>query len=333
MKRRYAGSRAARAVQSIEGEQGFWPSFADMMSAFALILFFLMLIAYLQNLITGNELVSTRDRLEETEQTLSLTLSQVEEAQTELSAITVDLEAARAAILSQQQQMSAYAETIAGQEATLSQQEQLIESQKQYIALTTEELTRLRSQMQTIALLRLSVLQRVKDSISQTLGDESKVSIGDSGNIILNEGLFFDYNSAKIKSNSHALLNSLTDAFSRFLSDGENAKYVDSIVISGHTDNSGTDARNRALSSERANAVLDYLLEQNSGKLTPYASFFCSAGYGATRPVADNATEAGRSTNRRIEISIILKDETVLDIVEAYLAAEMPVGTGAGTAG
>ena len=49
-----------------------------------------------------------------------------------------------------------------------------------------------------------------------------------------------------------------------------------------------------------------------------------SAGYGETRPVASNATSAGQAQNRRIEISMILKDETVLDIVEQYLALDVP---------
>ena len=50
--------RAGYSPRTVEsgGEQGFWPSYADMMSAVALILFFLMLLSYIQNLITGNNL-------------------------------------------------------------------------------------------------------------------------------------------------------------------------------------------------------------------------------------------------------------------------------------
>lgn len=324
MKRRLTAYRSGNLVNTPEGEQGFWPSYADMMSSFALILFFLMLIAYLQNLITGNQLVSTQDVLASTQSTLASTRIEVTEAENELAAIALDLDAARASIASQQAQIADYAATITDQTGTIETQDRLISDQKEYIALTTEELTRLRKQMQTIALLRLSVLNQIKDSITQTLGDESKVRIGENGSIILNEGLFFDYNSASIKSDGHALLDELTEAFASFLSDSNNTRYVDSIVISGHTDNRGAAVRNRALSTERANAVLNYLLDENGKKLSAYEAYFCAAGYGATRPVETNDTTAGRSANRRIEISIILKDESVMAIVDAYLAQEMP---------
>ena len=99
---------------------------------------------------------------------------------------------------------------------------------------------------------------------------------------------------------------------------------MDSIVISGHTDITGTAESNRVLSTDRANSVLNYLLLGKNGKLNMYSSYFCAAGYGATRPVASNETEEGKAANRRIEISMILKDDTVLDIVENYLALDLP---------
>ncbi|MER2151896.1 MAG: OmpA family protein, partial [Candidatus Limivicinus sp.] len=110
----------------------------------------------------------------------------------------------------------------------------------------------------------------------------------------------------------------------QFLADPENVRYVDSIVISGHTDSTGTDETNRQLSTDRANAVLGYLLTNGGGKLQQYASYFCAAGYGETRPVATNDTEAGRAQNRRIEISIILKDDSIMDIVDTYLNIDLP---------
>ena len=311
MRRAGYGSRGyARSSAAEGGEQGFWPSYADMMSAVALILFFLMLLSYIQNLITGNDLQNTQEVLEDTR-------AQVSEAQMELNTLSDEL-------LRRQQEIDAFALRIDEQTQTILAQEQLIGDQQIYLAAANDEIVAMRNQMQTIAVLRLSILDQIKDSIVEVMGDETKVTIGDNGNIILNEGVFFDLGSADIKPESEKVLNELIDVFASFLQNAENAKYVDSIVISGHTDITGNADENRVLSTDRANSVLNYLLNGKDARLNAYAPYFCAAGYGATRPVASNDSEEGRASNRRIEISMILKDDTVLDIVEQYLALQVP---------
>ena len=311
------GSFGHSAKGSGESEQGFWPSYADMMSTVALILFFLMLLSYIQNLITGNDLQNTQEvlentriQLEDTQDELSLTLSEVQTAEDQLARISVDLEDAKKILLTQQ-------EEITGQKA-------LIDEQEKYLSATNAELVKMRNQMQDIAVLRLSILEQIRSSIVEVMGDAAKVSIGENGSIILSEGVLFDLGSSAIKPGSKPVLDQLIQVFEKFLSDEENAKYVDTIVISGHTDSTGTDEENRILSTDRANSVLSYLLTGNKSSLSKYASYFCAAGYGKTRPVADNDTAAGREQNRRIEISMILKDETVLKIVDDYLNVELP---------
>ena len=330
MRRQYSG-RADSMVKSAEGEQGFWPSYADMMSAVALILFFLMLLSYIQNLITGNNLQNTQEllddtktrlastelELKDTEDSLALTLKQVEDAETELSKITIDLDRVKLTLAEKENDLAA-------QDQLLSNQAALLQEQEEYMKAASQEILELRGQMQTIAVLRLSILEQIRDSVVKVMGDASKVSIGENGNIVLSEGVFFDVGSSAIKAGAIPTLNQLIDVFQRFLSDPNNVRYVDSVVISGHTDSTGTDENNRVLSTDRANAVLGYLLDNGGGKLQQYASYFCAAGYGETRPVADNETEEGRAQNRRIEISIILKDDSVLDIVESYLDIEVP---------
>ena len=309
MKRRYSG-RSDASVKTGDGEQGFWPSYADMMSSFALILFFLMLLSYIQNLVTGNNLQNTKELLADTESKLTLTEQKVDDAEDKLSQIQIELEDAE--------------DELKGKQEEISAQQALINSQEDYLATANEELLEMRSQMQTIAVLRLSILEQIKDSIVGVMGDSSKVSIGDNGNIILNEGVFFDTGSYDILPDSRPVLDQLSTVFAQFLSDSNNAKYIDTIVISGHTDSDGSDEDNRILSSNRANAVLNYLLAGNNGMLNRYAEYFCAAGYGETRPVATNNTNEGKAQNRRIEISITLKDDTVLDIVNQYLEMEVP---------
>ena len=330
MRRQYKG-RSDGFVRSESGEQGFWPSYADMMSAVALILFFLMLLSYIQNLITGNDLQNTQEvlaetrvsldetrlTLSETRETLALTLREVEDAQSSLDKITIDLDEARLLLAQREEELGA-------QDALLADQLALIGQQQDYMKAASEELLAMRSQMQTIAVLRLSILEQIRDAMARVMGDASRVSIGSNGNIMLSEGIFFDTGSSDIKNEAAPALDQLIRVFAAFLSEEENAKYVDSIVISGHTDSTGTEERNRVLSTDRANAVLGYLMERDGGALDDYAAYFCAAGYGQTRPVASNNTETGRAANRRIEISIILKDDTVMDIVDSYLDIELP---------
>ena len=66
--------------------------------------------------------------------------------------------------------------------------------------------------------------------------------------------------------------------------------------VGGHTDNVGGDAPNQVLSERRAKAVAGFLASKGVD-----AKLLSSKGYGETAPMADNATIAGRATNRRIE--------------------------------
>jgi OOP family OmpA-OmpF porin len=72
------------------------------------------------------------------------------------------------------------------------------------------------------------------------------------------------------------------------------------IQINGHTDNTGSPSTNIALSRARAQAVADWLIAQ--APTTFPRGRFDVRGYGDTKPVADNATEAGRQKNRRVEV-------------------------------
>ena len=291
------------------GEQGFWPSYADMMSAVALILFFLMLLSYIQNLITGNNLRNTEDLLATTKAQVEEALEEYRKAQADLALMMEqynlaqqDLQSLTDDLNRKQDELELYAIQINQQTDAIRDQQKLIEDQKAYLAAANNEIVTLRSQMTTVAALRLSVLS----------------------NIILSEGVFFDLGSSNLKPESVTVLNGLIDAFSAFLSDENTLQYLDSIVIAGHTDSTGTDEDNRLLSTDRANSVLNYLLSGRGGALSDYASYFCAAGYGETRPVADNSTFWGQAQNRRIEISMIIRDESVLDIVEQYLAIDVP---------
>jgi outer membrane protein OmpA-like peptidoglycan-associated protein len=72
------------------------------------------------------------------------------------------------------------------------------------------------------------------------------------------------------------------------------------VVVRGHTDATGSAARNQDLSDARADAVRDALVAEG----VPDARIE-AVGLGSQFPVASNATDAGRRQNRRVEIEIV----------------------------
>jgi OOP family OmpA-OmpF porin len=103
-------------------------------------------------------------------------------------------------------------------------------------------------------------------------------------------GVLFDFDKAVIKEEAYPLL----DEVHRILMKNPDL----TVVFEGHTDSVGPEVYNQNLSERRAGAVMKYML--NKGVPSAQMS---TAGYGETRPAADNGTKQGRALNRRVEIT------------------------------
>jgi outer membrane protein OmpA-like peptidoglycan-associated protein len=104
------------------------------------------------------------------------------------------------------------------------------------------------------------------------------------------EGVLFDTNSDRLRPESDAVLGQIGEMLT---------KHADlRLAIEGHTDNVGQAAANRALSEKRAAAVKAYLVSKHGVD----AARLEAKGFGADKPVAPNADEAGRQKNRRVEL-------------------------------
>jgi OOP family OmpA-OmpF porin len=96
--------------------------------------------------------------------------------------------------------------------------------------------------------------------------------------------------------------------------------------VAGHTDSQGREEMNAQLSLERARAVLDELRLRRV-----LTSSLEAKGYGESRPIAENDTEEGRETNRRIEFRLI-RPETVPEVQTGLESLEDTEEEGAATA-
>jgi OOP family OmpA-OmpF porin len=105
------------------------------------------------------------------------------------------------------------------------------------------------------------------------------------------KNILFEFDSGVLKTASYSVL----DQIVREMKKDPSVKFT----INGHASLEGSAEHNMALSVDRANAVKLYLV--NAG-ISP--DNLTAQGFGATKPVATNETEEGRSQNRRVEIKL-----------------------------
>lgn len=122
----------------------------------------------------------------------------------------------------------------------------------------------------------------------------TQVRVTDEGNYInlnLPGGVTFPTNGYVIGNGFYGPLNDIAAVLNQYPETR--------IVISGNTDNTGAYSYNMDLSVKRARSVADYLVRRgvNPNRIT-------INGFGPDRPIANNATAAGRAQNRRVEIQI-----------------------------
>lgn len=115
--------------------------------------------------------------------------------------------------------------------------------------------------------------------------------------IALDSSVLFDTGKAVLKPGARDTLHEAAERVKKFAGAA--------VLVSGHTDDVGSDASNQALSERRATAVKDYFV----GTEGIDAGALATKGFGSTQPVAGNGTDAGRARNRRVDVVITPKKD------------------------
>jgi outer membrane protein OmpA-like peptidoglycan-associated protein len=118
--------------------------------------------------------------------------------------------------------------------------------------------------------------------------------IRDGDNLVLDmpSGITFDVDSSAVKPGFQSTLDKVASTLTQY-----EKTYVD---VMGHTDSTGSDAYNQALSERRAASVASYLTSRGV-----QSARLATKGYGESQPKASNLDEAGRAENRRVEIRLV----------------------------
>ena len=106
--------------------------------------------------------------------------------------------------------------------------------------------------------------------------------------------VLFEVGSASLSAQSRQTLNEATEVFLNYPKTA--------IVAQGHTDSSGSESFNRALSEQRGKAVMNYVIARGLDH-----ERIMAIGFGESQPVAGNETADGRRANRRVDILLKAK--------------------------
>ena len=131
-------------------------------------------------------------------------------------------------------------------------------------------------------------LEKVPGADVQQVGDELVVTF--------QSPILFDTDSSVLKSEARKLL----DDVGRVLQNYPETN----VLVKGHTDDTGSETHNQQLSERRAEAVRNYIVTRGVT-----GSRLQALGFGESMPVASNASNDGRSQNRRVELQIAANQE------------------------
>ncbi|MEV4336342.1 OmpA family protein [Streptomyces sp. NPDC049590] len=131
----------------------------------------------------------------------------------------------------------------------------------------------------------------IKLVVEEQSGDERREDTNADVTFALQSEVLFDKDSARVGEEAKTRLATIAEEI--------RAQHATRVRVFGFTDSLGTTTHGVALSKRRANAV-QAVLDQHLN--TPSVTFDVR-GYGEQYPIADNATEAGRKKNRRVEVS------------------------------
>jgi outer membrane protein OmpA-like peptidoglycan-associated protein len=140
---------------------------------------------------------------------------------------------------------------------------------------------------------RLTEVDAKAERALQTLGNlkfERRLVID------MKEGANFGFNSAVLPPQARKEIDGFLSDLKGDLAGGENAVFL----VTGHTDNAGSEDYNYELAKRRADTVSRYLVTQK--KMDPLR--VVTVSYGENAPVAENSSRDGRAKNRRVEILV-----------------------------
>lgn len=332
-KQRIHNSRAGRG-----GGGASWISYSDMMAA--LLLIFVLILSYslyeyftmmesktaeleAQQLVVSQQQITldkqtaellaqqqltAQQQTELDKQTAALSAAQLtlDQQTAALLAQQAELDKANAALISREDELAALQGELASKQTALDAATEVLNAQKQALASQA-------AKIDDIVGMRTKIVQ----DLSSTLTSRNmRVKVDEqTGDIVLDSAVFFDFNSSTLSAEGKSILDKFLPAYLGVLLQPEYSDYLGEIIIEGHTDTVGTRETNMTLSHKRAMTVLEYCLTMptlTSSQRRMLENILTPVGKGFTNPVYNADGTVNQDASRRVEFKFSLKDAEMI---------------------
>jgi chemotaxis protein MotB len=318
-----------------------WISYSDMMAA--LLLVFVLVLCYtiyqyftLLETKTA-ELDAQSALLSAQQETLDEQQSQLLDKQNALDSALTEIDTQKGILNVQEQTLTEQEAVIAAAKASLTEKEATLNETQTTLA---QQEAKLNAAMDLLDAQQIAMDEQqqkledligvrtkiIRDLASALTSANLKASVdSNTGDIMLESTVLFDYNSDAIKEEGRQLLNRFIPVYLSVLLSDEYADYLGEIVIEGHTDTTGAYLYNLELSQARALSVVKFCLQMgqlSDKQRTILYDILTAKGRSYSDPVYDAQGNVDMEASRRVEFKFRLKDSEMIDEMRNILSAD-----------
>lgn len=340
-------TRYRRGRQSGRNDGGFWLSFSDLMSCLVLIiiliLFYVMYQYFEMYEINMAEIARQQYDLESANESLEQERAKLTEAEQQMLAQQIRLNAAEADLQDAEDVLAAQKDELSKAQSLLDEKETEIAAQQERLdalsvqlgnqqtqindqqAMLDNQQAMLDDQQQQIEQL-VGLKTRIISSLSSALKGANISATVDpaSGAIALESDVLFSTGQFTLTNEGRANIDAFLPVYLNVLFSEEYRDYVAEIIIEGHTDSVGGYIDNLILSQQRAAAVATYVLSDgyhaiSRSQLNQLRGVVTANGRSFSDPVLDENGREDQNASRRVVFKFRLTDEQMIEQLKEIL--------------
>ncbi|MBD3800324.1 MAG: OmpA family protein [Campylobacterales bacterium] len=258
------------------------------------------------------------------ERTTALALTRKEMEQ--LKALLLETETQRATLQSEAERLISELETARTQHAEdanliklrddeMAELEKALLLKSRAYQKVVEDLNLTRIKIKNLTGIKVKVVQHLKEELGDSISIDPK-----SGSLRFASNVLFNQGEATLKPEAKQELSRVLGQYiDALLSDKQMRRYIERIIIEGHTNSDGSYLFNLELSQQRALAVMTFLYTQYPKNRQLFRQYLSASGRSFTEPVLGADGKEDKQASRRIEINFRIKNEEAVRELMNYL--------------